>query len=184
MNPGWAVNPNRISSSDLGRPDRSHLDQRGVVGPSGTGLNGAGLQLELQLEIRRWWDMISMMCAVLAGSRASCGRTHLSLPDLPVCLDPPRSGSGPATEGQARLRVSVHRSSFLDHEMPTVTDGLEPEDPACWACLGRGRREDQASSATYGFAVHAVDHPGAECPRRRHGSFKKAAFQRATTPTA
>lgn len=28
--------------------------------------------------------------------------------------------------------------------MPTVTDGLEPEESRCWVCLGRGRREDPA----------------------------------------
>jgi len=48
------------------------------------------------------------------------------LPDHPVCLDPPRSGSGPATEAQARLRVYVSWSPFLGHLMPTATDGLEP----------------------------------------------------------
>jgi putative transposase len=55
--------------------------------------------------------------------------------------------------------VYVNRSPFLDHGMPTVTDGLEPEEPVCWACLGRGRQDDQAStSAGYGPDPCSGDH--------------------------
>lgn len=45
-------------------------------------------------------------------------------------------GSGPATEAQAHLRVYVHRLPFLHYRMPTVTDGLAPEESVCWAPPG------------------------------------------------
>ena len=31
LNPGWALNPNRISSLDLGRPDQFNLDRHEAV---------------------------------------------------------------------------------------------------------------------------------------------------------
>src|SRR4051794_30707943 len=105
-----------------------------------------------------------MMRTFPAAGHVSYERAHLSPTDLPVRLDPPRSGSGLATEGQARLRVSVHRSSFLDHETPTVTDGLEPEEPVCWACLGRGGRTIRLPSAIDGSAVSSGRSPRSRAP--------------------
>jgi len=102
---------------------------------------------------------------------------HLSLPDLPVCLDPPRSGSGPVTEGQARLRVSVRQSPFLDHEMSAVTDGLEPEEPACWACLGRGRREDQTPQPPTVPRSMLFIIPEPSAPAGGMAVFKRATFR-------
>jgi hypothetical protein len=46
----------------------------------------------------------------------------------PFAVDPPRSGSGPTTEVQARLDVSLRLCPFHDAWMPTVTAGLAAEE--------------------------------------------------------
>lgn len=53
-------------------------------------------------------------------------------------VDPPRSGSGTGTEGQAQPCVSVSPGDLprLLVVLPSRA-GLEPEEPVCWACLGR-----------------------------------------------
>jgi hypothetical protein len=88
----------------------------------------------------------------------------------PFAVDPPRSGSGPTTEVQARLDVSLRLCPFHDAWMPTVTAGLAAEEAVCGACLGRGGRDDQAlTSAAYGLGSCLGDLSGAEAPSE-HGS--------------
>ncbi|WP_345337142.1 site-specific integrase [Planotetraspora kaengkrachanensis] len=56
---------------------------------------------------------------------------------IPSAIDPPRSGSGPATEVQARLDVSLRLGTFHGPWTPTVTAGLAAAETGCWARLGR-----------------------------------------------
>lgn len=64
---------------------------------------------------RAWWRMQQIL--LLGQTSGMSGRAvpQLLLPTLitSYAVDPPRSGSGPGTECQARLRVSMSRSLFL-----------------------------------------------------------------------
>ena len=127
------------------------------------------------LVIPREFPLLPLLTGTQRARPENSVRTHTSLsPDLPVCLVPPRRGNSSGTEGQGRLRVYVGWWTFLGHGMPTVTDGLDPEESRCWACLGRGRREDPASTSTiYGLYGATSIIPEPKCPRRRPSGFQE-----------
>jgi hypothetical protein len=87
---------------------------------------------------------------------------------IPFVVDPPRSGSGPATEVQARLDVSLRLCTFHGDGMPTVTAGLAAEEAVCWACLGRWQAGWGPPQPPHNPHISSKTIPESECPRRRH----------------
>jgi len=62
------------------------------------------------------------------GRRSLPHRRSAPILSIPSAVDPPRSGSGPATEVQAWLDVSLSLCTFHGHRMPTATAGLAAEE--------------------------------------------------------